>query len=208
MNRKKMQFLLWPGLVLCTGICYGQPQARFSCEAGVTYFSNNAIDSARHLTDFIAITFNLRFILQHADYGGWGIEAPLSLRIKSNENGTGHFGVHVPVLITYSIGSGSGGSAEVVRNKKTGFTAGVGWGYFYQHTQSAREALSRFNEKLRTSGPEIQFGIRLPVRKKIILFDRVNPSDLILAIKGNYLVNLRNRNNDIGSLSFLFGFDL
>lgn len=186
--------------------CPGQSRIKMHYEAGATYFSNFAVDSARHLTDFITLTFNPRIILLRTENSGLAVEAPVSLRTKQNEHSTVHFAVHLPLLVTYSTGAGAGGYSEEALNKKLGITAGLGWGYFFQRTESAKGAYSRFNEKLETSGPEIQFGFLTPLKRKLYLFDRDNPLDVVLAIKGNYLINTQKRNYNIGALSVLLDF--
>ena len=86
-----------------------QSQLKLALETGVSYHSNDASDSATHLSDFIAVTINPRVILSSSDNSSLAIEVPFSLRTKRNENLTNRFGMHLPLLFTYSIGSGTGG---------------------------------------------------------------------------------------------------
>jgi hypothetical protein len=197
-------------LVTVLGLFVARParcQMRLAVEIGVTYFSNDASDSASHLADFLAFTINPRVIFSSSDNSALAIEIPFSMRTKRNENITNRFGMHLPLLLTYSIGSGTGGSTEYTSTKKPGATAGFGWGYFYQRSRSRKTESNVYNETLKSSGPEIQMGLRIPLKKQIILFDRERPTSTVLAIKGNYLFNIKNRDRDVSSLSILLGFN-
>ncbi|HEX2630642.1 MAG TPA: hypothetical protein VHM26_16610 [Chitinophagaceae bacterium] len=182
-------------------------QVKLAIEAGVTYHSNDASDSASHLADFFAFTINPRIILNSSGNSALALEIPFSLRAKRNENITNRFGMHLPLLLTYSIGSGSGGSIEYTSTTRFGATAGFGWGYFYQRSRSVKTESNVYNENLRSSGPEIQMGLRFPLKKQMVLFDRERPTSTVLAIKGNYLFNIKNRDRDVSSLSILLGFN-
>lgn len=182
-------------------------QMKLAFETGATYCSNDASDSASHLADFFAVTINPRLILNSSGNSALAVEIPFSLRTKRNENITNRFGMHLPLLLTYSIGSGSGGSGEYTSTKKLDATAGFGWGYFYQRSRSRKTESSVYNETLKSSGPEIQMGLRIPLKKQMVLFDRERPTSTVLAIKGNYLFNIKNRDRDVSTLSILLGFN-
>lgn len=208
MKKHGKRILLSTCFTICCYSGYCQSKMKIYVEAGAAYFSNFAVDSARHLTDFTTPAINPRLIINSTDNGAVAIESALSIRSKPNNNNTGHFAIHLPLLVTYSIGAGSGGNNDDMIKKKLGFTGGIGWGYFLQRTESSKHSSinNRFKEKMSTSGPEVQFGLRTPLTRELYIFNRKNPLDLVLSIKGNYLFNLKNRNKDIGILSVLIGF--
>jgi hypothetical protein len=196
-------------LFTATGLFLTKPaqsQVKLALETGVSYCSNDASDSASHLADFFAFTVNPRVILSSSDNSALALEIPFSLRTKRNENINTRFGMHLPLLLTYSIGSGSGGSPEYTNAKKFGATAGFGWGYFLQRSRSVKTESTVYNEILKSSGPEIQVGLRIPLKKQMVIFDASRPASTVLAIKGNYLFNTSNRDRDVSSLSILLGF--
>lgn len=185
-----------------------QKKIKLSFEAGLTYFSNNAEYHARHLADFITITLNPRMVLLSTENSGVALEMPVSLRKKFTKNDEEQSGLHLPLLITYNTGIGSGGNTTYVITRKPGFTAGFGWGYFFQDNRSSERGTVKFDESLRSCGPEIQAGLRLPLKKKVLLFSRDKPAGNVLAIKANYLLDIKKRNNNIGAVSVLYGFHL
>jgi hypothetical protein len=194
-------------IVFLCGVRNAQSQVKLALEVGASYHSNDASDSAAHLADFFALTINPRVIVSSSDNSALAIEVPFSIRVKRNEDITNRMGIHVPLLLTYSLGSGSGGSIEYTSTQKMGATAGLGWGYFRQRSRSVKTESTVYNESLETSGPEIQMGLRVPLKKQVVLFDRNKPTSTVLAIKGNYLFNIKNRDRDISSLSILLGFN-
>ena len=107
-----------------------QCQVKLALETGVTYHSNDAGDSASHLADFFAFTINPRIILNSSGYSALALEIPFSLRAKRNENITNRFGMHLPLLLTYSIGSGSGGPVEYTRHQQVRGNGRIWMGIF------------------------------------------------------------------------------
>lgn len=194
-------------VLLLAGLsCSVRAQVRLSLETGVTYLSNDAGQGSEYLADFFALTINPRLIVAQGDYSALAIESPFSIRHKLSGDVNTRFGIHLPLLVTYSIGSGSGGDPDNTLRSKIGATAGLGWGYFFQRARSAKGATEAFDQSLQSSGPEIQLGIRVPLKKQLILFDRAKPASLVLAVKSNYLINLENDKRNIGSFAVLFGF--
>jgi hypothetical protein len=50
-------------------------------------------------------------------------------------------------------------------------------------------------------------GLRFPVKKDLIVFNPDHRMNAVLAFKGSYLFNLKNRSSDIGSFAILLGFN-
>jgi hypothetical protein len=178
--------------------------AGLSLELGATYLSNDA-DSASHVADCFGLTINPRFFLSRGENSALAIETPISFRSKFQQDITSRFAIHLPVMLTYSIGSGSGG--EYTDTKKIGATGGFGWGYFHQRARSVKTESTPYNESITSSGPQVQMGLRFPIKKDLILFSPDKPLNAVLAFKGSYLFNLKNRSNDIGSFAILLGFN-
>lgn len=198
--------ILLVSAIMLAGFGQACAQKGFSFEFGATYFSNDS-DNASHVADCFAFTLNPRFILSKGENSALCVETPVSIRSKFQEEITSRFAIHLPVMITYSVGSGSGGSVEDTRTRKIGATAGMGWGYFHQRARSVKSESSQYNESIDASGPQVQMGLRFPVKKGLILFDRNKPVNTVLAFKGNYLFNLKNRSDDIGSFAILLGLN-
>jgi hypothetical protein len=202
MNR----ILLLLSFISVVGFYDAKAQNRISFEFGATYLSNDA-DSATHVADCFGLTINPRFFLSRGENSGLAIETPISFRSKFQQDITSRFAIHLPVLLTYSIGSGSGGSGEYNDRKKIGATGGLGWGYFHQRSRSVKTESTQYNESITASGPQVQMGLRFPVMKDLMLFNTDKPLNAVLAFKGSYLFNLKNRSSDIGSFAILLGFN-
>jgi hypothetical protein len=200
------RILLLLSFLFVAGIYSGRAQNRISFEIGTTYLSNDA-DSAIHVADCFGLTINPRFFISRGDNGALAIETPISFRSKFQQDITSRFAIHLPVLITYSIGSGSGGSSAYNDKKRIGATGGFGWGYFHQRSRSVKTESTQYNESITSSGPQVQMGLRFPIMKELMLFNTDKPLNAVLAFKGTYLFNLKDRSDDIGSFAILLGFN-
>lgn len=171
-------------------------------EAGATYFTNDVDNPQTRLYDFLGFTINPRILLVRANNTSLSLDFPLSIRSKSRGDRNTRFGVQVPALVLFNYGAG----ANDKPNKSfLGFTAGAGWAYFHQRTQSEVNESPQYKESLSSSGPLIQAGIRIPHRKLTLFRYKESRAYAVSAIKFNYLVNLPDHQKNIGSLSLLMG---
>lgn len=171
-------------------------------EAGATYFTNNVDNPQTRLYDFLGFTINPRVLLLRVNNASVSLDFPISIRSKSEDDRNTRVGVLVPGLVLFNFGAG----ANDEPNKNfLGFTAGAGWAYFHQRTQSAVNELPQYKESLSAAGPLIQAGIRIPHRKLTLFRYKDSRAYAVSAIKFNYLVNLPDNRKNIGSLSLLMG---
>ena len=172
-------------------------------EAGPSYFSNNLPDNYTHLYDFIVFTFNTRILFAEKTNSAFSIEVPLSVRSHFAGEIMNRFSLQVPLYLTYNIGAGASGNSS---EKKAGYLAGIGWGYFYQQAFAKQIEQPQYKESISITGPEAELGLRFALRK-IDLFKVnkkiVHPS---VTIRISHLFNLKDSNHDIGSVSALAGF--
>jgi hypothetical protein len=179
-----------------------QSQAHMLFEAGATYFTNNIDKPETRLYDFLAFTINPRVLLMQGSNTSVALDFPFSIRSKSSDDRNIRFGVLVPALVVFNFGAG----ANDQPNKSfLGFTAGAGWAYFHQRTQSEVNESPQYKESFSSSGPMIQAGIRIPHRKLKFFQYKNTDGYAVSAIKFNYLVNLDNDRKSIGSVSLLMG---
>jgi hypothetical protein len=190
-------------LLLLIGVCReSKGQASLLFEAGTTYFSNDFESSYEHMNDFFAFTFNTRVMLMEKRSSAFAIEVPLSIRSKFSDDVVSRFGFHVPVLMTYSIGAAA---SSLHNEKRIGATIGAGWGYFYQQSKAEKHELP-YKESISVSGPEVQFGVRIPLRT-VTMFKvkdkEVSPS---LTFRISNLFDIKDQQHNVGSISVLVGF--
>jgi hypothetical protein len=170
-------------------------------EVGGSYFTNE-FSSYHFLNDFAAFSFNTRILFAERPGSAFSWELPLSLRTRIKKDVVTRFALQLPVLIVYNLGSGASGLPS---GKNLGLTAGVGYGYFYQKSQSELLEIPVHKESISMHGPLAQGGIRFRL-KSIRLFSSagkdVNPA---IAIKFTHHFNLIDGGQNIGSLSLLLG---
>ena len=199
MYKPKQLIVLFSSLFLFSK---AQSQTHLLFEAGVTYFTNNVDHPQTRLYDFLGFTINPRILLLQANNTSVSLDVPFSIRSKSDDNRNTRFGVLVPALVVFNFGAG----ANDEPNKSfLGLTAGAGWAYFHQRTQSEVNELPQYKESLSSGGPLIQAGIRIPHRKLTLFRYKDSRAYAVSAIKFNYLMNLSNEQKNIGSLSLLMG---
>lgn len=171
-------------------------------EAGATYFTNNVDNPQTRLYDFLGFTINPRILFVRANNVSVSLDVPFSIRSKFEDDRNTRFGVLMPALVVFNVGAG----ANDIPNKSfLGFTAGAGWAYFHQRTQSTVSESPQYKESLSSSGPLIQAGIRIPHRKLTLFRYKDSRAYGVSAIKFNYHVNLADNQKNIGSVSLLMG---
>lgn len=191
-------------LFLLVDICRearAQPSVLF--EVGTTYFTNDFEVSKSRLPDFFAFTFNTRLMLRERENSAFSIDIPVSIRSKFEDEIVSRFGVHVPVLLTFNIGAGA---SSLHSEKKIGALLGAGWGYFYQEAKSKNNELPQYKESVSVFGPEVQAGVRIPLRT-VSLFrikdKEINPA---VSIRVLHHFDLKDQRHNVGSISVSVGF--
>jgi hypothetical protein len=199
MHKCKYKMLLF---LLLLAISSAQSQMHLLFEAGGSYVTNNLDNPQTRLYDFLALTLNPRFLLVEGSNTSVSLDLPLSIRSKSEDDRNIRFGTLLPALLMFNYGAGA---VSDPNKSSLGFTAGAGWGYFYQSTRSELNEFPQYKESLSSSGPIIQAGIRIPNRRLTLFRYKDSRAYAVTLIKFSYMVNLSEHQKNIGSLSLLIG---
>ena len=199
MYRSKCLTILLSMLLVLTR---AQSQTHVLFEAGGSYITNNLDNPQTRLYDFFALTLNPRILLTEGSNTSVSLDLPVSIRTKTKDDRNIRFGTLLPALLMFNYGAGA---VSDPNKSSLGFTAGAGWGYFYQSTRSETNEFPQYKESLSSSGPIIQAGIRIPNRKLTLFRYKDSRAYAVSLIKFSYLVNLSERQKNIGSLSLLIG---
>jgi hypothetical protein len=198
MSKRKLLMVIFPCILVFNARC----QKSVLFEIGSSYITSNIDDEQTRLYDFLALTINPRVLLMQGNNYSFSLEVPLSIRTKSKDDRTTRFGLLLPVMGMLNYGAGS--VSEPNKNA-LGVTAGLGWGYFYQRTQSEINETPQYKESLSSSGPVMQAGLRIPHRGVTLFKYNDKPIYPVSVIKFSYLVNLSESQKNIGVLSLLIG---
>lgn len=198
---KKFRFLL-TATVFLLPFTQVQSQRSVLFEIGGSYITNNPDDPNSRLYDFVALTINPRLLMMQGSNHSVSLDLPMSIRTKSRDDRNIRFGFMLPAVVMFNLGAGS---VSEQNTSAIGFTAGGGWAYFHQSTQSEINELPQYKESVSTAGPIIQAGIRIPHRKKTLFRYNEHRAYPVTVLKFNYLVNLTGRQKNIGALSLLIG---
>jgi len=197
---QKELFILLGSLFMTA--CVVQAQKTILPELGVSYITNDVDKPDTRLYDFLALTINPRILFAQGSNYSFSVDLPLSLRSKSNDDRITKFGLMIPALGTFNYGAGA--ASEPNRNS-LGFTAGLGVAYFHQRTQSEKNQMPQYKERLSSAGPMFQAGIRIPSRKVTLFRYKESRAYPVYTVKFSYLANVGESNKNIGAVSFLAG---
>lgn len=200
LKRNKLWFVLF--LIARIFVLNANAQTSVLFEGGLTYFTNEFDNSYKQLNDFAAFSLNTRIMIKENVNSSFSLDFPFSIRTKSYADVTIRFGLHLPVLVMYNYGAGASVKPS---EKKFGFLAGIGWGYFHQEAKSKIDELPVYNESVSINGIQGALGLRYAFRN-IYLFkikqQIIHPS---LTAKFIDLFDPKTSSHNIGGLSLLLG---
>lgn len=198
---KKRKFLL---VVMISLGCvdHARSQRTVLFEIGGSYMTNNLDDPNSRLYDFLAVTLNPRLLMIQGSNHSVSFDVPLSIRTKSRDDRNIRFGFMLPAVVMFNLGAGS---VSGENKSALGFTAGGGWSYFHQSTRSEINEIPQYKESFSSAGPMVQAGLRIPHRKKNLFRYNEHRAYPVSVLKFSYLMNMSDKEKNIGSVSLLVG---